>query len=240
MFALFEIVWVKWDFLLHFCLSIRFVSHEYCVMQTFESFLTVYRFFLHSHFDQNYVSNIDREIEEGSASKETKKLIDNVKTFHSLRGSLCNTIKEHLKYNSILSHLQSASGLVQYNSVPVNSTCCISSDRISDSQGVLLMINGSDPFTVHNRYKVFLYYFWVLVHLPKEIPLETTRWFKKQNYDVERRFRTVRERVDYIVNYQQKVFSKKHYLKLKNIAQYIQRQFPAVRINVPSEDDNDM
>ena len=240
MFGLFEIVWVKWDFSLHFCLSIRFASHEYWVMQTFESFLTVYRFFLHSHFDKNYVGNIDKEIEGGSPSKETKKLIENVKAFHDLRGSLCNKIKEHLNYNAILTHLQKASGLVQYNFVPANSTCYISSDRISGSQGILLMINSSEPFTVHNRYKVFLYYFWVLVHLPKEIPLETNRWFKKQNHELDRRFRTAEERVEYIVNYQQKVFSKKHYLKLKNIAHYIQRQFPSVRINVPREDVNDM
>ena len=199
-------------------------------MQTFESFHTVYSFFLHAHLDPKYVARIDEEIDNNSASKETKKLIQDVKAFHELRGSLCGQIKDHLSNNAILSELLKSRGLEQYNSVPKQSKCIISGGMISGSQGILLMMDGVRPFVVHNRYKVLLYNFWVLAHLPDEIANEANKWFKKQNWQTEKRLGSIAERVEYISNYQDKVFPKKLYLKLKGIAQYIQRQFPTVPI----------
>lgn len=199
-------------------------------MQTFDSFHTVYGFFLRVDLEPEYVEQIDREYESGSCSKEIKQLIQDVKTFHLLRTRLCNTIKEHLKHTPMLNDLASASGLDQYDTVPEKSTCFISDQTMSKRDGLLLLIDGVRPYTVHKRYKILLYNFWILVHFPKEIARESRNWLNTQLVH-NRNLKSVSERVGFITNYQQKLFPKKMYLKLKGIAQYIQREFPSVPIN---------
>lgn len=200
-------------------------------MQTFESFLRVYVFCLQMHMDSSYVSAIDRELESGHASKETKLLIQQVRSFHAMRSSMCNCIKDHLNNPPLLNDLYKARGLEQLNTVPENAKCAICGETLQSSQGVLLLVNGMRPFTVHKRYKVMLYNFWILVHFPEEIVKGSEEWLNSRHWTIHRKLKTVSDRVAYISEYNDKMFPKKLYIKLKNIGQYIQREFPTMPIN---------
>lgn len=202
-------------------------------MQTFQFFHTVYCFFVRVSLDQEYVKKIDTEIENGTASKETKQLIQQIKTFHQLRASLCNTIREHLNRPELMSILAGADGLEQYNTVPEQSTCVVSGQTLTAQQGILLMINKVKPFTVHVRYKNILYNFWFLAHMPKEIALETKKWFQTQTWWTLGQVKSLDVCVERVSNYQDKTFSKKMYVKLKGISQYIQTELSSLPINPP-------
>jgi len=200
-------------------------------MQTFPSFHSVYKFFLRVQLDDKYVKDIDIALERGNASKEVRLLIQSVKAFHSLRSSLCKAIVGRVQDSPLLDVLHRGHGIEQVMCVPEGSTCAISQERLTKKQGILLLVNGVDPYTVHMRYKAPLYYFWVLVHFPEEIGMEGKKWLLSQNWQTRRQYDTVEKRVEWVSKYQDKMFSKKMYLKLKGIAQYIQREFPPPPIN---------
>lgn len=200
-------------------------------MQTFELFNAVYCFFVRVALDPVYVKTIDQQLESGTASKQTKQLIQQVKMFHQLRTSLCNSIREHLKGSMLLSVLANANGLHQYNSVPENSTCVISGQLLSPKQGILLLVNSMLPFTIHVRYKNILYNFWFVAHMPKEIALESNRWFRLQEWWARGQVKSVDVCVERLSTYQNKMFSKKMYVKLKSISQYIQTELSSLPIN---------
>jgi len=202
-------------------------------MQTFDFFHAVYCFFVRVALDPAYVKKIDQQLESGTAPKQTKQLIQQVKTFHQLRASLCNSIREHLKGSKLLSILAKADGLKQYNSVPEHSRCVISGQMLLPKQGILLMVNGMNPFTIHVRYKNILYNFWFLAHMPKEIALETNFWFQQQKWWSRGRVKSFDVCVERISAYQDKMFSKKMYVKLKGISQYIQTELSSLPINQP-------
>ena len=203
-------------------------------MQTFDSFHNVYKFCLHAHMDPEYVARIDSELESGSASPETKKLIQEVQAFHNIRLTLCNTIKGNLNNAPLLSALHKASGLEQYNSVPDKSMCAICNERLSDTQGILIVVDGVTPYTVHSRYKVILYNFWILVHFPAEIVKSSKDERSNKTIHVPETVKTISERVECISCFQGMKRSKNLYLKLKGIAQYIQTEFPMIPINKTS------
>ena len=200
-------------------------------MQTFEFFHAVYCFFVHVALDPSYVKKIDQQLESGIASKKTKQLIQQVKTFHQLRASLCNSIREHLKNSKLLTVLATAAGLQQYNSVPEHSRCAISGQTLSPKQGILLMVNDMMPFTIHVRYKNILYNFWFVAHMPKEIALETKKWLQQQKWWSLGQVKSFDVCVERISTYQDKMFSKKMYVKLKGISQYIQTELSSLPIN---------
>ena len=200
-------------------------------MQTFPAFHDVYKFFFRVQLDDKYVKDIDIAVESGNASKEVKMLIQSVKAFHSLRSSLCKAISKQLHNSPLLDVLHNGHGIEQVMCVPEGSTCAISNERLTKKQGILFLVNGVDPYTVHMRYKAPLYHFWVLVHFPEEIGMEGKRWLRSQNWHTCRQYDTVEKQVELVSKYQDKMFSKKMYLKLKGIAQYIQGEFPAARIN---------
>lgn len=202
-------------------------------MQTFDFFHAVYCFFVRVALDPTFVKTIDQQLENGTASKQTKQLIQQVKTFHQLRASLCNSICEHLKNSKLLSVLAKADGLEQYNSVPEHSRCAISGQTLSPKQGILLMVNGMVPFSIHVRYKNILYNFWFVAHMPKEIALETKRWFQQQKWWTLGQVKSFDVCVERISTHQDKMFSKKMYVKLKGISQYIQSELSSLPINQP-------
>lgn len=181
--------------------------------------------------DSDYVARIDSDLNSGSASKDIKQLIQEVKSFHNIRLKLCNVIKSNLNNVPILSALHQARGLEQYNSVPVKSVCAICDQTLTKNQGILLILDGVHPYTVHCRYKVILYNFWMLVHFPDEIVKSCKSSESNKTIQVPKHIRTIAERVEYLSNVQNKKRSKQLYLKLKSIAQYIQTEFPTIPIN---------
>ena len=200
-------------------------------MQTFDSFHRVFQFCLQTHMDSDYVARIDSDLNSGNASKDIKQLIQEVKSFHNIRLKLCNVIKSNLNNVPILSALHQARGLKQYNSVPVKSACAICDQTLTKNQGILLILDGVHPYTVHSRYKVILYNFWMLVHFPDEIVKSCKSSESNKTIQVPKHIRTIAERVEYLSNVENKKRSKQLYLKLKSIAQYIQTEFPTIPIN---------
>lgn len=200
-------------------------------MQTFESFLSVYGFCLHMHLDPSYVDAIDQKIEYGQASTEIKQLVQKVRAFHMLRGSLCNNIKARLNNTELLDNLYHARGVEQLNVAPEKSICAVSGEILRSSQGVLLLVNGFTPYTVHKRYKSLLYNFWIIVHFPDEIVKGAKEWLQSRHWSTRKELKTIEDRVHFVTNYNEKMFPKKLYIKLKGIAQYIQREFPTLPIN---------
>jgi hypothetical protein len=127
--------------------------------------------------------------------------------------------------------LATAGGLQQYNSVPEHSRCAISGQTLSPKQGILLMVNDMMPFTIHVRYKNILYNFWFVAHMPKEIALETKKWLQQQKWWSFGQVKSFDVCVERISTYQDKMFSKKMYVKLKGISQYIQTELSSLPIN---------
>ena len=114
-------------------------------MQTFEAFKQVYCFLVRSDLDQSYIKTIDTTIENGTADKNVRRLVQNVRAFHEMRTTLCGSISSHLSCATLLQDLAQARGLEQFDSVPNKSTCFISGETLQKSQGVLLMLNGKHP-----------------------------------------------------------------------------------------------
>ena len=54
-------------------------------MHDFETFRDIFRFFVESKLNKKYVESIDKEMGANKASAETKKLIENIQTFHNMR-----------------------------------------------------------------------------------------------------------------------------------------------------------
>lgn len=203
-------------------------------MQTFDAFVNVYSFIVRSALDRNYVGAIDQSIEDGSASKDTKTLIQQVKAFHSMRATLCAGIRQHLGSTPLLRQLADARGLEQYDTVPNLSTCAICGETLRNTQGVLLMLNGKTPVTVHKRYKTTLYYFWYLAHLTEDIQLEARAWMQQQRWWKRGRAQDVDDCIERVKTFQDQAFPKKIYVKLKGMNQYIQNRLPAMPINLSS------
>lgn len=205
-------------------------------MQTFDSFHRVYCFFLRSQLDSNYVKSIDALLERGPAPREVKSLIQEVKAFHGLRASLCGLIRTHLRQPELLSVLLKSRGLEQFGSVPARSTCALCGQLLDAKQGILLMVDGCLPYTVHSRYKKLVYNFWFLAHIPGEIGLEAKKWLGTQLWWVRGRVESTDACVERMSSYQDRMFSKKMYVKLKDITQYIQSELPALPINQTAPD----
>jgi len=196
-------------------------------MQNFDSFVHVFSFFVKSHYNQFYVDNIDKSIRENTINDDTKKMIENVKEFHTMRHQLCGKIFDYLKNDKLLNTLVSARGLEQFDVVPNNSICSISGVKLNAHSGILLFVNNSkiECISVHKRYKQILYNFWYLVHFAEEIMIDISSWLKKNM------FTNNSSVIDKIIYHQDKLFIKQGYVKLKNINQYIQSEMSRLPIN---------
>jgi hypothetical protein len=200
-------------------------------MQTFDAFANVYNFIVRSALDKGYVRSIDQSLEDGSAPRATRTLIQHVRAFHRMRASLCSDIAAHLGSTPILRQLAAARGLEQFDTVPNQCTCAISGEKLRTAQGVLLMLDGKTPVTIHKRYKTSLYYFWYLAHLAEDIQLEARTWMQQQKWWKRGRAQDVDDCIERVANFQDQTFPKKIYVKLKGMSQYIQKQVPALPIN---------
>lgn len=193
-------------------------------MQNFETFKDICDFFIQSALDPEYVTKIDTLLEKPSANKDIVVLVKNVKAFHSMRKNLCSKVFKKLNNAPILVELAKARGIVQYKTVPELSSCCISNITMKEQTGVLLVINGTKLVTVHSRYKIILYHFWHIVHMPDEIANEARKWLEKQRWWVTGKKSSISECSKRVLNYNEQVFTKKMYVKLKSIAEYIENE----------------
>lgn len=199
-------------------------------MQTLDSFVHVFSFFVRSHYNTSYIDNIDKSIRDDTVDENTQLIIENVKEFHTMRHQLCSKIFDYLKNDELLNTLVSASGLEQFDVVPNKSMCCISGVNIPPSHGILLYIHSptkSSCVTVHKRYKRILYNFWYLVHFSEEIMVDIKTWLCKNPYSCENNVTLVEK----IIHHQDKLFIKQGYVKVKNINEYIQCEMSQLPIN---------
>jgi len=197
-------------------------------MQNFESFVSVFGFFVKSHFNSFYVDKIDQSIRENIIDEDTRDMINNVTEFHTMRHQLCTKIFEYLKNAELLNTLVSARGLEQFDVVPNNSICCICGVKLNARSGILLYVNSSEVtcITVHKRYKQILYNFWYLVHFADEIMVDIRSWLKNDLYT-----KNISSVIEKIIDHQDQLFIKQGYVKLKNINEYIQSEMPRLPIN---------
>lgn len=194
-------------------------------MQRFETFERVCEFFIMSKLDKNYVKRIDQSLENSSSDKTNKNilfLIKQIKSFHNMRKTLCLTIFKCLDNHSILNELAESSSVVQYRFCPEKSTCTVSNKVLKQKQGILLIIDGKKPFSIHSRYKILLYHFFILTHFPDEIGLESLKWLKKQTWWKRGEQISFEECARRILNYNDHAFAKSLYVKLKATAEYIE------------------
>ena len=190
----------------------------------FETFKDICDFFIQSALDQEYVTRIDRLLEKPSNNKDIVFLVKNVKAFHTMRKNLCAKMFKRLQNNNILTVLAKARGVVQYKTVPEQSICCISNSTLHCDNGVLLVIDGKNLTCVHSRYKIILYHFWHIVHMPEEIASEARKWLEKQTWWAAGRQSSVAECSKRVLNYNEQVFTKTMYVKLKTIAEYVEHE----------------
>jgi len=199
-------------------------------MQDFDTFKRIFHFFVESKLNPKYVDNIDQQLSSNEASDETKKLIDDVQSFHRMRQSLCGHIFRHLDNHPILHGLIVAGRVEQHDSVARKSVCAFTNQNMSTHQGLTLVIGSKTPHivTIHKRFKRLIYNFWYLVHFTDEIIKEIKHWLVKQRWwkrgncpDVSRR----------VLEHQNSMFVKQAFVKLKTINEYIQREMATLPIN---------
>lgn len=199
-------------------------------MHDFETFESIFRFFVRSKMNKKYVETIDKDMGANTASQDTKKLIANVQTFHAMRQQLCGQIFDHLNNHPLLHELISSSMVEQYDSVAHNSVCTFTNQTLTQKQGMTLVIGAKNTHivTVHKRFKRLLYNFWYLVHFTDEIMQDIHKWLSTQRWWTRGKQANVTEK---IVQHQDSKFAKKAYVKLKSITDYIQRDMVSLPIN---------
>ena len=139
---------------------------------------------MQSKLNKKYVETIDKEMSANTASPETKTLIENIQTFHTLRQQLCGQIFEHLNNHPLLHELISSMTLEQYDSVARKSVCAFTSQSMTQKQGITLVIGVKNRHivTIHKRFKRLLYTFWYLVHFTDEIMQDIYKWLSTQRW----------------------------------------------------------
>lgn len=199
-------------------------------MQHFEVFVKVCEFFIKCKLDAGYISKLDL-ILESTAHKGVVTLVKHVQAFHVMRKSLCQQIIQKLQSDQVFATLASAKGLTQYNSCPDRSTCALTGASLKTNHGITLIVDGHVLLTVHSRYKIILYHFWTLVHMPSDIGLESVKWLQQQQWWKSGDDITIEQCSQKILHYNDQQFAKSMYIKLKAIAEYIENKLPNIPIN---------
>ena len=197
-------------------------------MQRFEVFVKVCEFFIQSTLDADYISKLDLLLEKNQ--EDVKLLVTHVQSFHTMRKTLCHQILQKLHSNKVLTLLVNAKGLTQYNQCPDGSTCAISQSQLKSNNGCLLIVDGQTLITIHSRYKMILYHFWTLAHMPSEIGLESVKWLKQQQWWKNGVDTDVDQWTQKILHYNDQQFAKCIYVKLKAIAEYVEHKLPNITI----------
>lgn len=200
-------------------------------MQRFEIFTKVCDFFINCALDTNYISNIDAQLEKPGKETKIVTLVKHVKAFHSMRRSLCQKILKRLGNNDFFNILAEARGLKQYSTAPELSTCILSGIKLKSDNGILLIIDNSKLVTIHSRYKIVIYHFWTLVHMPDEIALHSMKWLKQQPWWKNGSQISAKECTKRLLSYNDKQFAKGFYVKLKSIAEYIENNLADIPIH---------
>jgi hypothetical protein len=200
-------------------------------MQRFETFENVCHFFIQSKLDKRYIETIDKQLEK-TPNKDLVALVKQVKSFHTMRRLLCLKICKHLGNNPILNSLASSQGVIQYKKCPKDGMCALSKTKINEKNGILLILDGNNLITVHSRYKIILYHFYMLVHMPDEIGLEAVKWLKKQKWWQNGQECSTSDCTKKIINYNDHVFAKGLYVKLKSTAEYIEKEMPKIPLQI--------
>ena len=192
-------------------------------MQKFQTFENVCNFLVQSKLDPNYIKFIDKHLEK-SNNKDMTNLVKQVKAFHSMRKTLCLAVFNHFNHNSILNEFANARGIEQYKKCPAKSQCAISQEKIKSNTGILCILDKKELITIHSRYKLVLYHFFVIAHLSEEIGLEAVKWLEKQPWWQCGKVHGSEECTKRLLNYNNHGFAKGMYIKIKTSAEYIEKE----------------
>jgi hypothetical protein len=193
---------------------------------TYPEFVTIFTFLVRSHLDSNYISKVDASLQNNEATAPTTKMVKNVREFHAMRRNLIQKVYERTGCESFVTHFVRCIGIDQYNCVPEKSICAISHQTLAPGQGILVILrqnNGQlSPHAVHTRFKRVLHSVWFLIHLPQEIMITIHQWLRNQLWWQTKTTLDYEEVVRRIVNYNDGIFIKKCYVKLKDISNHLQ------------------
>jgi hypothetical protein len=194
-------------------------------MDNFDTFEKVFRFFLSSELDENFVRAVDQ-------NGNKKDLIRIITTFHKMRSDLCQMIIDQVGSVELFNGFESASSCMQYGSVPEKSTCILSGVELSSQDGILIAVDNSQLFTFHKRLKVIVLTFWYLLHLPNELTKEAIIWFRKNDLIVP--IHAKENRITNIVNlistHNGKMFIKRAYVRMLNAVKFVQNDMSQITV----------
>jgi len=193
---------------------------------TYPEFVTIFTFLVRSHLDSSYITKVDTSLKNNEATASTKKMVQNVREFHAMRRNLIQKVYEHVGCDSFVTHFVRCIGIEQYNCVPKKSICAISHQTLTPDQGILVILRQNNgqllPYAVHTRFKRVLYNVWFLIHLPQEIMITIHHWLRNQLWWQTKTALDYEEVVRRIVTYNDGIFIKKCYVKLKDIGSHLQ------------------
>lgn len=173
---------------------------------------------------------MDNDISNDTASDTTKQLVIDVKAFHEMRQSLCESVFESVENNTIFFKLAEARGVIQYDVAPENSTCDITKSSLCTSDGLTIVVKGKKMicFVVHRRFKTLLYNFWYIVHFQDELNKDSHKWLQTQQWWLNM---TDSDVAANIITYNDNMFAKRTYVKLVAACKYIQTDMVSLPIN---------
>ena len=201
-------------------------------MLDFETFCNIFYFFVRCEMDASYVKTIDSDL--GLEETGAIELVEQVKKFHRMRSVLCKEIMYHLNQASMTGNLLDsfcrASGVEQYGSAPLGSTCVLTGLALTPQNGCLLIVDHQMSYTIDKRFKTAVFNLWYLVHLPQEMTLEVFKWLRTQPHWNQGKT-DIPTALEQIQKYEDNNFAKRAYIKLTSVCKYIQSDMPDVAIN---------
>jgi hypothetical protein len=225
----FDLGVIKWIF------TVEYIHIPIRMMQDFENFEKVCRFFILSDLDPTYVKRIDELVKSETQNPDRKSTLDVVKrvrAFHDMRHDLCSKIFNRVERHGILNALVKASGVEQYDKIPAKSSCALTGERLNNGLLLMLRSNGElTPYVVHARYKRLLYIFWSIVHFPQQLMLGVRKWVDTKSWWTRGGFINT-DVLERVIAHKDNIFIKSAYVKLKDICHYIQIELTATPINV--------
>lgn len=194
-------------------------------MREFQKFEPVFRFFVRSSIDNEYVQTIDSTLNDNNTL-----LVESIQKFHKMRQQLCRAILNHMGISKVFELMTRARGVRQYNLVPDNSICIFSKKKLKEADGILIVIDNTTPFTFDKRYKNMVFHFWYVIHLPEEMITNVQTWMQQQRWWLNGSM-TYNDAVEKCCQYKEQLFAKQAYIKLTSVCKYIQTEMADIPIN---------